>query len=131
MEYTSRMSDGADDVQGLQHLLQNMIEVGAVPEVEGVYQFAVEELRNLEPLRDNGYVQEVNGTWKLTRVGARTMEYRHALSSPESLSTPRTLPLQDLSTFELICMLRTSGWSWQLLPKRPFVAREALRYHVA
>ena len=84
MEYALRMSDGADDVQGLPQLLKNMIEVGALPEVEGMYQCAAQELRILERLRENGYVEEVNGSWKLTQAGARNMEYRQASHSHEA-----------------------------------------------
>ena len=126
LQYTMRMPDGAVD-QDLSEMLHDMVNCGGLPEVDGNYKAIAADQPLLNQLAEHGYVEQVDGGWKLTHEGAVAIGYRHALSSPVPFSQPRPLPLEDMTAFELMATLHADGWTWSLLPKT-MAARNELRF---
>ena len=86
------------------------------------------DLLVFESLTAKGFVQPHDeGMWSLTADGLNHMQYLHRLSESRVLVSPRDIPKKQLSTFELLMLLRRDGWSWRRLPTKPSVH---LRYMI-
>jgi hypothetical protein len=71
-------------------------------------------------LRDIGFVQGESPTWRLTKLGASSIQYGMPLKCLGETSRPRAanVPLKDMTQFEKLLRLEHEGWTWKKLPRK-------------
>ena len=54
--------------------------------------------------------------WFVTQLGLSKLSYESAIGPGRPILQPRTLPIEDQTSWEHICSLLDSGWVWRPLP---------------
>ncbi|CAK9110214.1 Uncharacterized protein SCF082_LOCUS51195 [Durusdinium trenchii] len=86
------------------------------------------DLSHIVPLlADQGYIEENDSGWFITKEGVASMSFLHMLSNPKALPAIVDKPLGDLSLCELLVKARQTGWVWKKFPTNK-KARADLRY---
>jgi hypothetical protein len=80
-------------------------------------------MQGLTELEAAGFTARTEaGRWYLTDAARATLEFGQVLCEPMSCCLARsqseTLPIADLTSFEVILALEGCGWEWQPLPPR-------------
>lgn len=66
---------------------------------------------------------------RLTHDGVSNLEFKHVLRDPAPCHQPRPIPFIEMSTLELLLILRSQGWQWFPLPQK-VADRQKLAYEV-
>lgn len=72
----------------------------------------------LDHYADHGVVQRAGDTWSLTPSGRQRVVVGHLSEAPKLVMTVRDIDPIDMSMFELITSLETSGWRCALADRR-------------
>lgn len=108
-------------------LVSELVTAGAYPEADETDWFTPRAPGDVDSLRawqDAGLVASCGRgrRWHLTASGVANLRACWQVASPEPCFRPRAgVPLQEQTSFELLCHLRSEGWAWRPLPaRRPF-----------
>eukprot|EP00435_Cladocopium_sp_Y103_P062474 s1685_g24.t1 len=108
--------------------LNRFVEEGAFPDsIRGIVPRTALESDVAENLAEQGFMEDSACGFALTQEGLSKLEFLQALGKPRSLCEPRPLPYESLSTFELLAIMKASGWVWAQLPSKA-QARQKLVY---
>ena len=74
--------------------------------------------RVLDFLSEAGVVECCHDSWRLTGLGMQRLSHGLKLERPFKVCQRREVPIADMTTYELIVLLRERGWVWNLwVPK--------------
>ena len=103
-------------------VLEELLAVGAVEGSQRVHRCADDaQVASLTALACDGSVAEVelNGVvgWQLTQGGLHKLRFYTELDPGVPALEPRgDLQLEDRTSWETVCTLLDSGWTWQAMP---------------
>lgn len=127
IDYGFRHFDAGFPHKSVSECLRRLVDASALPNAGGSHTPLDGEGPLLNALQAHGSVKRHGGEWRLTTLGAHNLEFRGRLCDPRALSEPRPLPIENLSSFELMSCLLSQGWTRRALP--PLVAaRRQLRF---
>ena len=115
------------DRQVASDIISEMVDANALPGRDSCYMVdgitSEHRLKCLRSFNAAGIV-ELHGEyanltkWIITQEGTNKLQISTSLSAPRPALSPRDIPIENASPFELMCILEEAGWSCCVLPRR-------------